>query len=111
METNYLLHLELNGSFDLIDFLRHGLLMGEKTRELAGFVQTGTQKTGDLFDESVRGQESVVLLRQLLHQFLVLVQLLQRFHIHVRYIVGFGFVTVLLVTQYAHLHLGARDVL
>lgn len=56
----YLLHLELDGGFDLINFLRHGLLVGKKTRELAGLVQTRTQQTWDLFDEGFRCKEGII---------------------------------------------------
>ncbi len=36
--------------------------------------QTRSKETWDLLDERLRGQESIVLLRELLDQFLVLVQ-------------------------------------
>ena len=39
--------------------------------------ETGPQQTRDLLDESLRGEESVVLLRELLDKLLVLVELLQ----------------------------------
>ena len=42
-----------------------------------------------LLDQSVRGQESVVFLGQLLYQLLVLVELLQRLLVHARDSVGF----------------------
>ena len=40
-------------------------------------MQTGSEETGDLLDEGVRGDEDVVLLGQLLDLLLVLVQLLE----------------------------------
>ena len=40
--------------------------MGEKSRELAGLVQSGAQKTGDLLDQGLRSQEGIVLLGKLL---------------------------------------------
>jgi hypothetical protein len=36
--------------------------------------KTRTEETRDLLDECLRGQESIVLLRELLNQFLVFVQ-------------------------------------
>lgn len=43
--------------------------MGERT-----LGETGTEETGDLLDERLRGQESIVALRELLDELLVLVQ-------------------------------------
>ena len=40
--------------------------------------ETGTKETGNLLDESLRGQESVVLLSQLLDKLLVLVKPLRK---------------------------------
>jgi len=34
----YLLHLEFDGSFDLIDLANHRLLVGQQPREFTGFV-------------------------------------------------------------------------
>lgn len=47
---------------------------------------------------------------QFLHQFLVLVQLLQCFNVHARDVLRFRLITVLGVTKNAHLHTGAGDV-
>lgn len=58
--NTYLLHLELDGRFDLINFLRHGLLVGEKTRELASLVQARTQQTRDLLNERLGRQEGII---------------------------------------------------
>ena len=41
-KTQDFLHLELDGTFDGLDFLLHGFLVGEGGRELASFVQTGS---------------------------------------------------------------------
>ena len=41
--------------------------MGEKSRELAGLVQSGAQKTGDLLDQGLGSQEGIVLLGKLLN--------------------------------------------
>lgn len=110
-QTQNLLHLELDGRLDLLDLSQHRLLVGEQTRELASLVQTGTQQTGNLLDQRLGSQESVVGLGQFLNQLLVLVQLLQSFGIHELDAVGLGLIAMLLVTQNAHLHLGTGDVL
>lgn len=103
------LHLELDGSLDFVDLLGHGLGVGEKTGELAGLVETGTEQTWNLLDERLGGEEGVVFLGQLLHQLLVLVELLQSFGVHEGHVVGLGLVAMLLVTEDAHLHLWPRN--
>lgn len=52
-QTQNLFHLD--GRLDLLDHSQHGLLVGEETRELASFVQTGTQQTGNLIDKRLEG--------------------------------------------------------
>ena len=47
--------------------------MGRREMDLT-FRKTGAEETGDLPDEGVRSDESVVLLGKLLDEFLVLVQ-------------------------------------
>lgn len=59
-ECTYLLHLELNGGLHFIDLGHHGLRVGEETREFTSLVQTRTQQTGNLLDQSLRGKESIV---------------------------------------------------
>lgn len=58
----YLLHLELDGRLDFIDFPNHGFLMGQKTREFTGFVETRSKESRNLLDERFAGQEGVVFL-------------------------------------------------
>lgn len=110
-EAQHLLHLELDGGLDLVDLLGHRLAVRQQTGELAGLVQSGAQQPGNLLDQRLGGQEGVVLLRQLLHQLLVLVQLLQRLGVHERHFGRLRLVAMLLVAQDAHLHLWLRDVL
>jgi len=76
-ETEHLLQLEFDGRSDLVDLLGQVLAVGYRGGELAGFGKTGTQETRDLLDQSLRSEESVVLLSELLDELLVLVQLLQ----------------------------------
>lgn len=110
-QTQNLLHLELDGGLHLIDLGVHRFAVGQQTGELTGLVQTGTQETGNLLDERLGGEESVVLLGQFLHQLLVLVQLLEGFGVHVRMAGSGCLVAMLLVAKNADLHLRARDVL
>mmetsp|Transcript_16511 Transcript_16511/g.41197 ORF Transcript_16511/g.41197 Transcript_16511/m.41197 type:complete len:273 (+) Transcript_16511:142-960(+) len=107
-QAQHLLQLELDGGLGLVHLLLHGL--GDGGGELAGLVQTGAQQTGDLLDHGVRGQEGVVGLGQLLHQLLVLVQLLQVLHGARLDLDSLSLLAVLHVTQHAHLHARAGDV-
>lgn len=105
------LHLELDGGLNFVDFLGHRLGVGEKTREFTSLVETGAEETWNLLDERLGGEEGVVFLGQLLHQLLVLVELLEGFGVHEWDIVGLGLVAMLLITENAHLHLWTRNVL
>lgn len=46
--------------------------MGDGRGELAGLGETGAEETGDLLDEGIGGDESVVLASKLLDELLVL---------------------------------------
>lgn len=59
---SYLLHLELDGTSDLISLADHGLVVGKKGWEFTSLVQTGSKDPGDLFDQRIGGEESIVLL-------------------------------------------------
>ena len=74
-------------------------------------VQPGAQQSRDLLDQSVGGQEGVVLGGQLLHLLLVLIQLLEVVGRHGRNTAGLGLVNVLLVTEQTDAKLLTRDVL
>jgi len=100
-EAQDLLQLKFDGGFEFLDLGNHIVSVSNHRRELTGFVQTGSQNTGNLLNESIGGQERVVLLGELLHQFLILVQLLQRFLVHTRNFVRRGLITMLLITQNA----------
>lgn len=107
----YLLHLEFDGGLDLVDFGDHRFVVLQQTRKLAGFVQAWAQQTWDLFDQRFGGQEGVVFFGQLLHQFLVFVQLFQVVGVHVWDLEGLSLVAMLLIAQDAHLHFWPWDVL
>lgn len=71
--------------------------------------ETRTQETGDLLDEGVGGDESVVLARQLLDELLVLVELLQVLSGHGVNTTVLRTVDVVLVTENADGHVRAGD--
>jgi hypothetical protein len=78
--------------------------------ELAGLVETRSQETRNLLDQSLGGNESIVLLGELLDKLLVLVELLQvinRLELHTDLL---GLIAVKGITENADGHLGARDV-
>lgn len=76
-KTENLLELELDGRSDVVDLSSEILGVRNGGRELARLGETGTEQTGNLLDEGLRGKESVVLLSELLDELLVLVELLQ----------------------------------
>merc|ERR1711946_1467 len=61
-QTEDLLHMELDGGFDLFNLGGHRLAVGEGGREFTSLVETRTKKTGDLLDESFTGQKGVIFL-------------------------------------------------
>ena len=73
--------------------------MGDGRGELAGLGEAGAQETGDLLDQGVRGQEGVVLARELLDQLLVLVEFLEVVRGHGVDAGVFGAVDVVLVAE------------
>lgn len=76
-KTENLLELELDSRSDVVDLSSEILRVRDGGRELARLGETGTEQTGNLLDEGLRGKESVVLLSELLDELLVLVELLQ----------------------------------
>lgn len=58
----YLLHLKLDGGFDLVHLGHQVLIVSEERREFASFVQAWTQDSRDLLDQGLGGQEGIVLL-------------------------------------------------
>lgn len=76
-KTENLLELELDGRSDVVDLSGEILRVRDGGGELARLGETGTEQTGNLLDEGLRGKESVVLLSELLDELLVLVELFQ----------------------------------
>ena len=84
--------------------------MSKKRRELPGFIQPGSEEPRNLLDQRFRREESIVLLRKLFDELLLLVQLLEVLGTHEGDSLGLGLVAVLLVTEHAHGELGTRHV-
>lgn len=76
-KTQDLLQLELDGGLDILNSGVQVIVVRDWGGELTSLGQLRTQQSWNLLDQDLRSDESVVLLSQLLNQFLVLVQLLQ----------------------------------
>jgi len=109
-QAENLLQLELDGGTDLISLLADVIDVGDGGGELSGLVETGSEKTGNLLDQSLGGEESIVLLGELLDLLLVLVELLQVINGLVLHGDLLGLVAVKGITENADGHLGAGDV-
>jgi hypothetical protein len=72
-----LLQLELDGALDISDLVGQIFSVADGCWEFAGFGETGSEETGNLFDEGVGCDEGIVLASELLDKLLVLVKLLQ----------------------------------
>ena len=108
-QAKHLLKLELDLGAHVVDLVFERFVVRGQGGELTRLVQTRTQETRNLLNHRLGSQENLVLLRQLLNQLLVLVQLLQRFDVHRVDAVTRRFFAVLGVTQDANLQLRARD--
>jgi len=61
-EAQDFLHLELDGTLDLINLVHHGFRVGEEERELPRLVETGPKESWNLLDKSLTCQKGVILL-------------------------------------------------
>jgi len=109
-QAENLLQLELDGGTDLISLITDVIGVGDGGGELSGLVETGSEKTGNLLDEGLGSEESIVLLGELLDLLLVLVELLQVINGLVLHGDLLGLVAVKGITENADGHLGAGDV-
>jgi hypothetical protein len=101
-QTKNFLHLEFNGSFHLLDFSDHIVSLSQNTWKLTGFVQTWSEQSWDLPDQSIGGQESVVFFRKFFDELFVFVELFQVIDGHVWDVVFGGFIDMRLVSENAN---------
>jgi hypothetical protein len=109
-QTEDLLKLELDGGTDFVGLIGQRVAVRDGGRELTNLVETRTQETGDLLDQSLGGKESIVLLGELLDELLVLVELLEivnRLELHTGTL---GLVTVESITEDTDSHTGTGNV-
>lgn len=100
-ETQHFLELELDGALDISDLLREVLGVGDGSGEFSGLGQTGAEKTGNLLDQLLGGDEGVVFARELLDELFVLVEFLQIVDRHGLERVVLGTIDVVLVAENA----------
>jgi hypothetical protein len=109
-QTENLLKLELDSGTDFVGLIGQGVAVRDGGRELTNLVETRTQETGDLLDQSLGGKESIVLLGELLDELLVLVELLKivnRLEFHTGTL---SLVTVESITEDTDSHTGTGNV-
>jgi len=109
-EAEDFLELEAHGRLDLGDLLDEVVAGGDGRRELARAVHAGADETRDLLDERLGRQEGVGGAAELLHQLLVLVELLQVLGVGGHKAGLLGEVLVDEIADDAHLELGPRNV-
>lgn len=85
--------------------------MGNDGREFSGLVESWTEDTWDLLDQGFGSDESIVALGELLDELLLLVKLLQVIGAHRWNVSGGSLVKMVLVSEDAHLHVWAWNVL
>lgn len=81
-ETKHLLHLELDSVKESVDLLLRIFTVGDDRGELSSSVKTRSHDTRKLLDQSIRSQESIILLSQLTDQLLVLVEIGDLIDVH-----------------------------
>ena len=118
--TQDLLQLELDGGLDFVDLTAKIFVVGDwgweftscEEEMLVKIIQrrkrikqtlgkTGTQETGNLLDQGVGSDESIVLACELLDQLLVLVELLQVISGHGVNTTVLGTIDIVLITENA----------
>jgi hypothetical protein len=97
-----LLHLELDGGLHLSNLSVHVVASRQDTWKLTGLVQTWSQQSWNLSDQSIGSQESVVFFGELFDELFVLVEFFQVVDGHVWDVEFGGFINMGLVTEDAN---------
>lgn len=109
-QTEHLLHLELDGVQKGVDLLLRILAVGDHGGELTSSVETGSHQTRKLLNQSIRSEESVVLLGQLADELLVLVEVGDLIHVHAGNTLLLANLLVLIVHEDADVNVGSGGV-
>jgi hypothetical protein len=105
-----LLELELDGGADFLNLIGEVVTEGNGGGELVGTVHVGANDTRDGLDDGLGGEERVETGAHLLDELLVLVELLEVFHVHGGDAGLLGLVFVLEIADDADLVVGTADV-
>lgn len=108
-QAKHLLQLELDSRLDFGDLCGKIFSVGNWCWEFTSFGQTRTEKTRDLLDQAVGGEEGVVLAGEFLNQFLVLVELLQVVGGHCIDAMVLASIDIVLITKNADGHSRSGD--
>jgi len=109
-EAEHLLELEFDCCLELGCLLSEVVTEGNGCWELVGTVHERADDTGDGLDDRLGREERVELGAHLLDELLVLVELLEVFHVHARDALLLCLVLVLEVADDADLHVWTADV-
>merc|ERR1719272_1395095 len=104
--AEHLLELKLHLATNLLDLTLNVITGTQQSGKLASFVKTRAQETRDLWNEGLRCQKGIELLRELLDKLLVLVELLQVLNTLERDVGFLSLLTVRRVAEHADLHAG-----
>jgi hypothetical protein len=104
-----LLKLELDGGSHIVDLGVEVLVVGNGGGELTSLGELGSEKSGNLLDQSLGGNEGVVLLGELLDELLVLVELLEILNGHSINTNGLGSVDIESITKDTDGHVRSGD--
>merc|ERR1719367_1460404 len=111
IEAQYLFHLKLDCALQVVNLGLDIILMSQERWKFTSLVKTRSQQSRDLFNQRFGSHEGIVLFGKFLNLFLVLVEFLQIFGTHVRNVLSFSFIAMLLVTKDAYGELWSWDVL
>jgi len=109
-EAEDLLHLELDSVKESIDLLLRILTVGDDRGELSSSVKTRSHDTRKLLDESIRSEESIILLGQLTDQLLVLVEIGDLINVHAGNSLLLANLLMLIIHKDADIHVGASRI-
>ena len=93
-----------------VDLLLRILAVGDHRGELTSSVETGSHQTRKLLNQSIRSEESVVLLGQLADELLVLVEVGDLIHVHAGNTLLLANLLVLIVHEDADVNVGSGGV-
>lgn len=82
VQAQHFLHLELDCGSCSLYFFRKRVRVSYKCREPSDLVQCRPQQSGNLFDEWVRGQQSIIFLCPLFDQLFVFVESFESLYIN-----------------------------